>query len=99
PSPDLLRKSTSPRWGEGNRMRGRTDSIKIHNCSSPRFLVQDSWPNRSGPQPLRITIMSRVVRSAVKRLAQKVLGQSDVRGFVRKRKLWLSKRIYRRPVA
>jgi aminoglycoside N3'-acetyltransferase len=43
--------------------------------------------------------MSRIVRSATKRLAQKVLGQSDVRGFVRKQKLWLAKKIYRRPVA
>jgi aminoglycoside N3'-acetyltransferase len=43
--------------------------------------------------------MSRVVRSSVKRLAQKLLGRSDVRGFVRKQKLWLSKKIYRRPVA
>jgi hypothetical protein len=25
----LLRKSTSPRWGEVNRICGRTDSIKI----------------------------------------------------------------------
>jgi aminoglycoside N3'-acetyltransferase len=43
--------------------------------------------------------MSRIVRSAAKRLAQKVLGQSDVRSFVRKQKLWLAKKIYRRPVA
>ena len=43
--------------------------------------------------------MSRVVRSAVKRLAQKILGESDVRGFARKRKLWLSKKVYRQPVA
>src|SRR4051812_15292637 len=42
--------------------------------------------------------MSRVVRSSLKRLAQKVLGQSDLRGFMRKRKLWLSKKIHRRPV-
>ena len=43
--------------------------------------------------------MSRVVRSAVKRLAQEILGESDVRGFVRKRKLWLAKKIYRQRVA
>jgi aminoglycoside N3'-acetyltransferase len=43
--------------------------------------------------------MSRVIRSSAKRLAQKVLGRSDVRGFVRKQKLWLSKKIYRRPVS
>ena len=43
--------------------------------------------------------MSRVVRSTVKRLAQKLVGRSDVRGFVRKQKLWLSKKIYRRPVS
>jgi aminoglycoside N3'-acetyltransferase len=44
-------------------------------------------------------IMSRVVRSTAKRLAQKLLGQSDPRRFLRKRKLWLSKRIYRRPIS
>jgi aminoglycoside N3'-acetyltransferase len=43
--------------------------------------------------------MSRVIRSSAKRLAQKVLGRSDLRGFVRKQKLWLSKKIYRRPVS
>jgi aminoglycoside N3'-acetyltransferase len=43
--------------------------------------------------------MSRVVRSTVKRLAQKLLGQSDVRGFVRQQKLWFAKKIYRRPVS
>ncbi len=43
--------------------------------------------------------MSRVVRSTVKRLAQKLLGQNDVRGFVRQQKLWVSKKIYRRPVS
>lgn len=42
--------------------------------------------------------MSRVLRSTAKRLAQKLLGQGDVRGFVRTRQLWLSKKIYRRPV-
>ena len=43
--------------------------------------------------------MSRVLRSTAKRLAQKLLGHSDVRGFVRKRQLWLSKKIHRRPIA
>ena len=43
--------------------------------------------------------MSRVVRSTAKRLAQKLLGQSDLRGFVRKRKLWFAKKIHRRPVS
>lgn len=43
--------------------------------------------------------MSHVVRSTVKRLAQAVVGKSDVRGFVRQQKLWLSKKIYRRPVS
>jgi len=42
--------------------------------------------------------MSRALRSTVKGLAQKLLGQSDVGGFVRTRQLWLSKQIYRRPV-
>lgn len=35
----------------------------------------------------------------MKLLAQKILGQDDVRGSVRKQKLRLSKRIYRRPIA
>jgi aminoglycoside N3'-acetyltransferase len=43
--------------------------------------------------------MSRATRSAIKRLAQKLLGHSDVRSAVRKQKLWLSKKFYRRPVA
>jgi aminoglycoside N3'-acetyltransferase len=43
--------------------------------------------------------MPRLVRRGVKRLAQKLLGHDDVRGFVRKQKLRLSKKIYRRPVA
>jgi aminoglycoside N3'-acetyltransferase len=43
--------------------------------------------------------MSRIVRRVAKRVAQKVLGQSDMRGFVRKQKLWISKKIYRRPVS
>ena len=43
--------------------------------------------------------MSRAVRSSVKRLAQKLVGTSDVRGYLRKKKLWLSKKIYRRPVS
>jgi aminoglycoside N3'-acetyltransferase len=43
--------------------------------------------------------MPRVLRSTAKRLAQKLLGQSDVRGYLRKRQLWLSKKIYRRPIA
>jgi aminoglycoside 3-N-acetyltransferase len=42
--------------------------------------------------------MSRVVRSTAKRLARKLVG-SDLRGFVRKRKLWLAKKIYRQPVS
>jgi aminoglycoside N3'-acetyltransferase len=43
--------------------------------------------------------MARALRSTAKRLAQKLLGQEDVRGFVRIKRLWLSKRIYRRPIA
>jgi aminoglycoside N3'-acetyltransferase len=43
--------------------------------------------------------MSRVLRSTAKRLAQKLLGHGDVRSFVRKRQLWLSKKIHRRPIA
>jgi aminoglycoside 3-N-acetyltransferase len=42
--------------------------------------------------------MPRALRSTVKGLAQKLLGHADVRGFVRTRQLWLSKRIYRQPV-
>jgi aminoglycoside N3'-acetyltransferase len=43
--------------------------------------------------------MSRAVRNAIKRVAQKLLGQSDVRRAVRKQGLWLSKKFYRRPIA
>ena len=43
--------------------------------------------------------MPRLVRRGVKLVAQQLLGQDDVRGFVRKQKLRLSKKIYRRPVA
>src|ERR1700759_253897 len=43
--------------------------------------------------------MSGPIRSGVKRLAQKLLGRDDLRGFVRKQKLRLAKRIYRRPIA
>jgi aminoglycoside N3'-acetyltransferase len=42
--------------------------------------------------------MSRALRNIVKRLAQKATGQTNVRDFVRTRQLWLSKKIYRRPV-
>ena len=42
--------------------------------------------------------MSRALRSTVKRLAQKVLGQSNVRDFARTRQLWLLKKIHRRKV-
>ena len=43
--------------------------------------------------------MSRIARDAVKHLARRLLGRSDLRGFVRAHKLRLAKRIYRRPVA
>jgi aminoglycoside N3'-acetyltransferase len=43
-------------------------------------------------------IYGPTMRSLVKRLARRVLRTDDVRGVVRKRKLWLSKKIYRRPV-
>jgi hypothetical protein len=45
-----------------------------------------------------VVVMPSVVRSTVKRLAQKLLGQNDVRSFVRLKRLWLSKQIYRRPI-
>jgi Aminoglycoside 3-N-acetyltransferase len=41
---------------------------------------------------------SRIVRSTAKRIAQKLLGRGDVRGFLRTRQLWLSKKIHRRQV-
>src|ERR1700722_660403 len=41
---------------------------------------------------------SRIIRSTAKRLAQKLLGRGDVRGFLRTRQLWLSKKIHRRQV-
>ena len=42
--------------------------------------------------------MPSALRSTVKRFAQKMLGQGNVRDFVRTRRLWLDKKIYRRPV-
>jgi aminoglycoside N3'-acetyltransferase len=44
-------------------------------------------------------MMPRLLRSKVNRLAQRLLRQDDVRGFVRKQRLALAKKIYRRPVA
>ena len=38
--------------------------------------------------------MSGPFRSGVKRLVQKILGQDDVRGFLRKQKLRLAKQIH-----
>src|ERR1700730_7483397 len=77
------------------------------NCSRWRGLSRPSAAETSRPLRPRkqyspsetVSIMSRAVRSSFKHLAQKLLGQSDVRGFVRKQKLWLSKKIYRRPVS
>jgi aminoglycoside N3'-acetyltransferase len=43
--------------------------------------------------------MSRIARHAVKHLARRLLGRSDLRGLVREQRLRLAKRIYRRPVA
>jgi aminoglycoside N3'-acetyltransferase len=43
--------------------------------------------------------MPRALRSTAKRLAQTLFGQEDVRSFVRLKRLWLSKQIYRRPIA
>lgn len=51
------------------------------------------------PDACFVLIMSRPIRSGVKRLAQRLLGKEDVRGFVRKQKLRLSKKLYRQPVA
>jgi len=42
--------------------------------------------------------MPSALRSTVKRIAQKVLGQGNVRDFVRTRRLWLDRKIYRRPI-
>src|ERR1700730_19178101 len=44
-------------------------------------------------------VMPGPFRSGVKRLAQKILGQDDVRAFVRKQKVRLRKTIHRRPIA
>jgi aminoglycoside N3'-acetyltransferase len=43
--------------------------------------------------------MSRNLRSTAKRFAQKALGRSDIRSFFRTRRLWLSKKLYRRPIS
>ena len=42
--------------------------------------------------------MPSALRSIVKRVVQRVLGQGNVRDFVRTRRLWLDKKIYRRPI-
>ena len=42
--------------------------------------------------------MPGAVRSTVKRIAQKMLGRGNVRDFVRTRRLWLDKKIYRGPI-
>jgi aminoglycoside 3-N-acetyltransferase len=42
--------------------------------------------------------MPSALRSTVKRIAQKVLGQDNVRDFIRTRRLWLDKKIYRQPI-
>jgi aminoglycoside 3-N-acetyltransferase len=43
--------------------------------------------------------MSRFARDAVKHLARRLLGRSDLRGYVREQRLQFAKKIYRRPVA
>src|SRR5260221_13428559 len=65
----------------------------IRPCAADDLRPEPYSPKRSASS------MYRAFRSTVKRLAQKLTGQSDVRGFVRQQKLWLSKRIYRRPVS
>jgi aminoglycoside 3-N-acetyltransferase len=42
--------------------------------------------------------MPSALRSTAKRIAQKVLGQDNVRDFIRTRRLWLDKKIYRRSI-
>jgi aminoglycoside N3'-acetyltransferase len=42
--------------------------------------------------------MPSALRSTAKRIAQKALGHGNVRDFIRTRRLWLDKKIYRRPV-
>jgi len=42
--------------------------------------------------------MPTALRSTVKAVAQKVLRRGNVRDFVRTRRLWLEKKIYRRPI-
>src|SRR5262245_42082848 len=42
--------------------------------------------------------MPSALRSTVKRIAQKVLGQGSVRYFGRTRRLWRAKKIHRRPI-
>ena len=42
--------------------------------------------------------MPSALRSIVKRVAQKALGHENVSDFVRTRRLWLDKKIYRRPI-
>lgn len=72
------------------------------SCSRWRGLLRhraaDDQVPISAPKYI-VSFMSRIVRNSVKHLAKKVLGQSDLRGFLRKQKLRFSKKIYRRPVS
>src|SRR5882757_2234857 len=64
-----------------------------------RRAADDIRPKTLAPEIYCASCMSRAVRSYVKRLVQKLVGQSDLRGVLRRQKLWLSKKIYRRPVS
>src|SRR6266567_3176530 len=67
-----------------------------HGASQPRSVDLSLKPTADkGP----LIPMSRVARNAVKHLARRFLGRSDLRGFVREQRLRLAKKIYRRPVA
>src|SRR5258708_22713948 len=73
-------------------------------CSKSRGPIPSRAADDIGPEPYCsetycASSMSRVARSTVKRLAQKLLGQNDVRGFGRQQKLCVSKKIYRRPTS
>ena len=49
PSPDLLRKSTSPRRGEVNRTCGLTESIKSHHALPLALVARQDALHRARP--------------------------------------------------
>src|SRR5450755_2055737 len=69
PSPDLLRKSTSPRWGEVNRMRGLTDSTTNHLALTRHYTELSSACGLSPRRRSRLESRSSPGLAAVNRVS------------------------------